>query len=552
MELLHDPVSDVVVCANAEIRSHVPVPIIGDRFDVRPTRTTPQTRPPVHDNIMRACEGAVQRVINHFLEDGLHLDPPSPAVLGEAIDSYSRGLGGAPMWVNRTGHRPAEKEPLPAGIQERILSSEFDFFSHKADQWGCENPTDLLPLLSDIPGTPDSALLDSTALSRTWLAVRTAWLSDRSNSGDVNAASPLLAKQVHQDASEKESAGCSRVPKRTASQTPDLPPQAGPKRRRVVASGRYDAGYDDEDDNNDRGSDGDDAVFNRSHGDEANGESRPFACPFYKLNRTTHMDCIGRRLRRICDVKQHLTRRHSQQPFCPTCYETFSSPSIRDDHIRLRRCQAPSTTRASNSLGVSPEAIIRLKDRTSRNVSLIDRWYGIWDIIFPDVPKPPSPYLGSVLEETLGMISAFWRQEASRVVAAFLRCRPTLARDSCDFGLFLMYFLNDVQSRHGRSSRGLDFARNEPLRAPPPPAAALLRRSQDSGNAWQSIDLPFQMLASNNELPQPAGINVVPAMDGFDWDSAPELTVTPLGDDSTVLDHTLDFENFENFEDEGS
>ncbi|KAH7166343.1 hypothetical protein EDB81DRAFT_782159 [Dactylonectria macrodidyma] len=554
MELLHVPASDAAACHVAEICPHVPVPNTGHCFDMRPTHIPPQTHPPVQDRTIRACEGAIQRVINRLLVDGLRIEPPSPAVLGEAIDGCSRGLGGAPTWGSRTGHLPAEKEPLPAGIRERILSSEFDFFGQRVNQGAAsENLADHLPLLSDIPGILDG--LDSTALSRTWLAVRTAWLSERSAHGDMKAAGPLSIKRVNQDGSKKELAEYSHASKRTASQTSDLPPKAGLKRRRVVVSGRHGAG-DDEDDNKDHGSHGDDPHPSSPHGDEASGESRPFACPFYKLNRANYMDCINLRLSRICDVKQHLGRRHSQQPFCPTCYATFLSTSIRDDHIRSRCCEASATTRV-NPQGISPEAMDLVKKRSRLNLSPADRWYVIWDIVFKDEPRPSTPYLGSVLVEAIGIIRSSWTQEAPRITAAFPHNHSAQSRDKCDFEPLFMYVLSDLQSRFEQSDSGLDFAgapanksnhrqiqgtaRNGPLASAASPAAPLSCRSQNSGNAWHRIDDSVRALSSHSELLQPPLINVVPAMEEFNWDQGQQLATT-LGDETAILGPALDFD----------
>ncbi|KAJ2973407.1 hypothetical protein NQ176_g6626 [Zarea fungicola] len=65
-----------------------------------------------------------------------------------------------------------------------------------------------------------------------------------------------------------------------------------------------------------------------------------FACPFYKRFPVCHLECTFHDLRSIREVRQHILRQHTQKYFhCSICFERFSSPRPRDDHVRSQDCQ---------------------------------------------------------------------------------------------------------------------------------------------------------------------------------------------------------------------
>jgi hypothetical protein len=160
-------------------------------------------------------------------------------------------------------------------------------------------------------------------------------------------------------------------------------------------------------------------------------DTRVFACPFWKMDPTHHMDCLTRRLTRIRDVKQHLQRKHYQSTFyCPICCKQFTGPRDRDEHVRFQSCKTRALTGTDKHDFVSQEAQGRLKHRLSRSASPEKQWYTVWDILFWDKPRPESPYLGAMLEEASAMIRDFWQRECSEIVRRFLDTRPE--RASCD------------------------------------------------------------------------------------------------------------------------
>lgn len=101
--------------------------------------------------------------------------------------------------------------------------------------------------------------------------------------------------------------------------------------------------------------------------------------------------------RSICFKKnssrEHLYRRHGQQQsFCPRCATTFEREQDFEAHIRAEKpCKiVKSSDRSSQS--ISPAQMYRLRRRKGQyNASETKKWFEIWDLLFPDRPRPSSP-----------------------------------------------------------------------------------------------------------------------------------------------------------------
>ncbi|CCF40528.1 hypothetical protein CH063_11070 [Colletotrichum higginsianum] len=130
-------------------------------------------------------------------------------------------------------------------------------------------------------------------------------------------------------------------------------------------------------------------VWKRQRSDKAN---ITLACPFYKKDRQLHGSCYGKRLSRIRDVKQHLRRRHYMPIYCPMCYKNFSDETKRDNHMREIACERGTHL---GPIGISQEQQGELSKRAPRQHTEEEQWYGIFDILFPDHPRPNSAYIDS-------------------------------------------------------------------------------------------------------------------------------------------------------------
>ena len=179
--------------------------------------------------------------------------------------------------------------------------------------------------------------------------------------------------------------------------------------------------------------------------------SLSFACPFYRRFPARHYQCTTHKLKRIRDVKQHIQRRHAQTIlYCPLCYESFHSPDLRDSHTRSMSCHKRDPPTTDHCDGVSQEAQELLKNRVGRKLSKSEQWYEVWDILFKGEKRPQSPYAGTMVQETIGMLRDFWKQEGPQIVPVFLenkRVQGCQHCDSWDLNQLLTDLFDEVQDR---------------------------------------------------------------------------------------------------------
>lgn len=129
---------------------------------------------------------------------------------------------------------------------------------------------------------------------------------------------------------------------------------------------------------------------------------RIFACPFYLHDRLEHSSCLYTRLTRVGDVRQHLLERtHKQVVHCPVCgipfrgRTTAASRQQRDEHVQGATCARSPSLPNYPGITEDQERGIRetaINGRTN-HFSEPQRWYMIWDVLFPEEQRPPSPYL---------------------------------------------------------------------------------------------------------------------------------------------------------------
>lgn len=136
-----------------------------------------------------------------------------------------------------------------------------------------------------------------------------------------------------------------------------------------------------------------------THGAQPN---QLLACPFSKLDGNRYHGCLKFELRRVKDVKQHISRKHSTPEFyCPRCWHTFPDRVRRDEHVRVASCEMKP---APPFEGISDQQREQLKRTVNRGATTVQQWYDVWDILFPGKDRPSSIYLGNFMEETLGYI----------------------------------------------------------------------------------------------------------------------------------------------------
>ncbi|KAI1776210.1 hypothetical protein F4818DRAFT_374524 [Hypoxylon cercidicola] len=119
----------------------------------------------------------------------------------------------------------------------------------------------------------------------------------------------------------------------------------------------------------------------------------PFGCPFFFHDRKGHRACLAKKLSRVGDVRQHIMRCHLAKSYCANCGDTFDNDpkcTRRDAHVAASCCeQRPlnydRVTRDQEDQMKHPARPIAKSER--------ERWYQLWEIIFPNDTPPSSPYL---------------------------------------------------------------------------------------------------------------------------------------------------------------
>lgn len=130
--------------------------------------------------------------------------------------------------------------------------------------------------------------------------------------------------------------------------------------------------------------------------------SSPFACPFYLHDRHECHNCLRNyTLNRIVDVRLHLYRVHVLAPQCPICGEEFKGDTAEDrfnTHIQRQNCQ-PLPFPPSARLGITRDQLEAIqtsaRHRSGRRAAdpAAEKWFEMWDIIFPGTTRPISPYI---------------------------------------------------------------------------------------------------------------------------------------------------------------
>ncbi|KAK3381243.1 hypothetical protein B0H63DRAFT_198164 [Podospora didyma] len=179
------------------------------------------------------------------------------------------------------------------------------------------------------------------------------------------------------------------------------------------------------------------------------------SCPFYKRDPVQHHNCMWElELPDIRTMKQHIIVDHRLPEHCPVCLSIFESAADRDRHIVARSCKESDAPVGLQLMGVSEDQVGKLSQRddgkewkprtkaknkikrSSSNgrrpkstLSEEQRWFRVWDIIFPGVPRPQSAYLSAPPEREAAALRRFWRRKGPELVASELEKRGLLRWD---------------------------------------------------------------------------------------------------------------------------
>jgi hypothetical protein len=266
----------------------------------------------------------------------------------------------------------------------------------------------------------DSALSDGESTD-----TGSAWMSDYSGvhlleeDHPFSLIKPIVVQKgllAYQNAKQRAQAGLS-------SSATSGGPNTAPGAKQVITTPPKKRSRNNQDGSEDAGDSEDDEDFTakrRRTSKKAAGNQPSFACPFAKKDPLKYRGCYTYVLKRVRDVKQHLSRFHQLPIYCPRCTHTFEAEDERDEHIRASPCliqQQPITFE-----GVTRAQKILLGQRVSAKMTPSDQWFTIFDILFPGhTPRPKSAYINTELTVELEAFQDLMYTEGPRLISSTIR-----------------------------------------------------------------------------------------------------------------------------------
>ncbi|KAG8676408.1 hypothetical protein FPOAC1_002411 [Fusarium poae] len=149
-----------------------------------------------------------------------------------------------------------------------------------------------------------------------------------------------------------------------------------------------------EEDDNDGSSDKNPHKRRRLENDKTNPR---FACPFFKHSPTKFIgerSCCGPGWINVQRVKEHIFRKHAAPEFqCSRCFTDFERHSDLDEHQRSTvACEVRDRPSAPLHVDKGTMQLLKQRKKSTGPVTESDKWYTMYEIIFPHETHVPSPY----------------------------------------------------------------------------------------------------------------------------------------------------------------
>ncbi|KAM6516296.1 hypothetical protein FALCPG4_014485 [Fusarium falciforme] len=131
-----------------------------------------------------------------------------------------------------------------------------------------------------------------------------------------------------------------------------------------------------------------------------------YCCAFYKVDPVKYRKCGHLEIKSVAYFLQHIIRQHlldDKHYHCDNCRfgwpkDGRNSDTQWEEHTRVRTCQRVTLEELGKLL---PEEHRRLKRKLKEKPagSEFERWYKVWEQLFPGYKRPDSPYLSNEAEE---------------------------------------------------------------------------------------------------------------------------------------------------------
>ncbi|KAF7556042.1 hypothetical protein G7Z17_g1725 [Cylindrodendrum hubeiense] len=177
----------------------------------------------------------------------------------------------------------------------------------------------------------------------------------------------------------------------------------------------------DEDDSNEASGNGDDQwqpPSKKPRTEACRTESQRLACPFWKSNPGKYGKCFNLKLSEIKRVKQHLNRNHTPRHYCNRCYVVYPNELGLETHLTQETCTRGKSAKLE---GIGNDQKIKLHSKSNLAHSEWERWFIIWGIVFPDVPRPDSPYMPRGASEDMASFLEFSQRHAPSILFQRIR-----------------------------------------------------------------------------------------------------------------------------------
>ncbi|KAF4466258.1 hypothetical protein FALBO_6884 [Fusarium albosuccineum] len=172
---------------------------------------------------------------------------------------------------------------------------------------------------------------------------------------------------------------------------------AGPRKRKAIGG----SGDSDDEESRDDGQGTSVAKKPKS--------SRRFACPFLKWRPRVYSTC-DKKLKEMSHVKHHLSTVHKES-YCGECFRTFGPVEAGQDQVRPVQRPSDHPCRANSHAPLWLVTADKFKKIEMHGNSLgmksEERWYLFFEVLFPKVKQPRSPYLDSLDERKLRHVEEY-------------------------------------------------------------------------------------------------------------------------------------------------
>ncbi len=320
------------------------------------------------------------------------------------IETTESRLGGE----LRVGSKPEDGPPLSMVPRRNSLECRLDFPEEDShSSWESSLETDEISSeLSEDEligvGGPDEALSPfADAVARRLLEEhRRATACLQTNEPIIRVLSPGTPGRTSQNTHE------------SSLQVPHGPDEHRPRSSR---KGKGRATRDQDQDSGDEESQRRQPKKKRLNDYPPEGVPKQLACHFWKLDPRKHRSCFRFTLEDTSRVKQHLKRKHTPEYYCERCWAVFPDDGTHQTHVKVEVVTCPSRTCNFPEITYRQREALRIRSTSNTEES---RWFDMWDIIFPNSPRPPSPYIDSDLSEELCELMEFVPAHGPAIIAA--------------------------------------------------------------------------------------------------------------------------------------